>query len=479
MNVLLVHLPLARRSYLAFFSLPEPSATIFLAPVLAGQRLRFVDLRLTSLEHGVGGFRPDAALVSVGPLTVGALGPVLSELRARFPGLKILLHADAEYGNAHVSERPLDFVHPLADALVQPYFLARVREIVPAALAAWEAGRPLAEVAGLWVRDEGGRWRETPAVANAVGPIGLPDRTVLAHHRGGYRFGGIGRMAYVFYTYGCRFKCRYCPMSKHDGSIVVRPVGDLIEELRSLSEPHVYLEDFEPFLAPAAMAELADGVERAGIRKRWYMLTRADSALAQGELLARWKRLGLTWLFLGLDGESPQRLKEIKKSSTVETNERALRAMLDLGLSVTVGFVVRPDYTRADFAALRAYVKRLRAPLVTFTVETPLVGTRLFDETEGEVTSRDWSLYDLEHAVLPTALPLADFYREMARLHLSAGLRTLPAMLRHYPLRDVARIWTLGPLALSSVLRAAQDHESPPDSRERVIAGSATGAVGG
>ncbi len=461
MNVLLVHLPLARRSYLSYFTLPEPSAAIFLAPALAERhRLRFVDLRLTGdLRRALAGFRPDAAVVGVNPLSIPALGPVLEELRARFPALRVLLHAEAEYGNTHVSERPLDFAHPLADALVQPYFLTRLREIVPAALAAGEERRPLADIAGLWLRDERGAFRPTAPAPNTVGPIGVPDRTVLGRYRGRYRFSAIGRMAHVFYTFGCAFKCRFCPMSKHDGSVVARPLDEVMAELSALSEPHVYLEDFEPFLAPEAMDALADAIEAAGIRKRWYMLTRADSALAQRERIARWKRLGLTWLYLGLDGDSLRRLKEIRKSSTLETNERALAAMLELGLAVHVGFVVRPDYTREDFAALRAYVRRLPARLVAFTVETPLVGTKLFDENEAALTSRDWSLHDLEHAVLPTRLPLRAFYREMARLQMSSGLRTLPSMLRHYPLRDTARLWALGAPALLSILGAARDHE--------------------
>jgi hypothetical protein len=398
----------------------------------------------------------------VNPQSIGAVETALEGLRARFPALKILLAAEAEYGSSHVEERPRDFQHPLADALVQPYYLRHIQRIVAAVLAAWEERRSLDPIAGLWVHDEPGRWRFTAPVvhrAEDLHAIGIPDRTILGKFRGRYRFSGIGRMAHVFYSYGCRFKCRYCPMSKSDGSMFSRPIADVVAELESLTEPHVYLQDFEPFLLPAAMEELADAVERAGIRKSWYMLTRADTALAQKDLIVRWKRLGLRWLYLGLDGESPQRLKEIKKSSTVETNERALREMRALGLCVVVGFVVRSDYTKEDFAALRAYVKRLPAPLVGFTVETPLVGTKLFDESESRLSTRDWSLFDLGHAVLPTAMPLDDFYRELTRLRVALGMRGLPAMLRHFPLRDFARIAASGPSTILESLRTARDHE--------------------
>jgi pyruvate-formate lyase-activating enzyme len=401
----------------------------------------------------------------VNPVYYAACDRTLAELRRLFPRLRILLVADADYGNGHVSERPHDFAHPQADALALPIFLAPMIRVVSGTLEAWEADRPIASVAGLLRQTSPGTWAATEAAPDAVGNIGILDRTLLGRARGRYRFGGVGRMAYLFYTYGCRHKCRFCPMSKHDGSIAARRVDDVIAELSAMTEPNVYLQDYEPFLAPEAMEELADAVERAGIRKSWFMLTRSDTAVREEALIRRWKRLGLRWLYLGLDGSSPERLKELRKANTVESNAEGLERMRALGLGVAVGFVVRPDFGREDFAALLEHVRKLRPPLVTFTVETPLVGTKLFDESGGKLTTRDWSLFDLEHAVLPTALPLDEFYREMARLQMRAGWRTAPAMLRHLPLRDAIRVWTSGFGALADLRRSARDHERPAGGR--------------
>jgi hypothetical protein len=331
--------------------------------------------------------------------------------------------------------------------------------VVRETLQAWEEGRPLAYVRGLLRQAAPGSWSSTDTVENKPGELGVLDRGLLGHARGKYRFGGIGRMAHLFYTHGCRYRCRFCPMSKHDGSMMARRLEDVMAELHGMEEPNVYLQDYEPFLLPEAMERLADEVERSGIRKRWYMMTRSDTAVRQEALLRRWKGLGLRWLYLGLDGFSVDRLGELKKANTLEANEEGLRRMLALGLGVSVGFVVRSDFTREDFAALRGYVRRLRAPFVTFTVETPLVGTRLYDESQGALTTHDWSLFDLEHAVLPTKLSLDAFYGEVARLQLQAGLRTLPAMLRHFPLRDTLRLWTQGPGAIRDLRRSARDHE--------------------
>jgi magnesium-protoporphyrin IX monomethyl ester (oxidative) cyclase len=460
MKVLLLHLPLTRRSYSSHFTLSEPLAEVFLAPALAGRHeLRLVDLRVTpDLERELGDFAPDAAAVGVGPLTIGAADRTLTALRARFPRIRILLFADAEYGNSHVAERPHDFAHELADALVRPTFLAPVQRVAVDVFAAWEDGADLMQVPGLLVQVAPGDWRPTRVVENRFADIGAPDRKLLGRARARYRFAGVGRLAHVFYTYGCRFKCRFCPMSKHDGSIATRALDDVMHEIEELTEPNVYLQDFEPFLAPEAMHALADRVERAGVRKRWFMMTRADTALAQGELIARWKRLGLRWLYLGLDGHTSERLKDLRKGNSPQINERAVRAMRALGLGVFVGFVVRPEATRDELRSLADYARSLGAPIYGFTVETPLVGTQLLDERERLLTTRDWSLFDLQHAVLPTSLPLDDFYRELGGMHFEAGLRSLPAMLRHFPLLDFARNSLVGWRALADVRRSARDH---------------------
>lgn len=465
MKVLLLHLPLARRSYLSRFALPEPLAQMYLAAALSPRHdVRIVDLRVRpQLDRELLGWRPDAAVVGVNPLNVAASDRALAALRERVPGLRVLLAADAEYGNAHVAERPHDFALPLADALVLPYFLAPMRRIVSDAIAAWEEHRPLAGVPGLLRQASPGTWTRTEPVSNVPGDIGIAARGLLGPARGRYRFGGIGRMAHLFYTYGCRFKCRFCPMSKHDGSIVARSLDEVLAELREMSEPNVYLQDFEPFLAPEAMERLADAVEREGIAKSWYMMTRSDTAVRQEPLIRRWKGLGLRWIYLGLDGPGPERLLEIGKANTVEDNREGLRRMLDLGLGVSVGFVVSPAATAADFAALRAHARGLGPALVSYTIETPLVGTKLHDEAAHYLTTRDWSLFDLEHAVLPTSMPLDAFYRQMARLQLGVGARALPTLLRHLPFRDVLRIGMTGLPAVNDLRRSARDHERPPE----------------
>ena len=73
--------------------------------------------------------------------------------------------------------------------------------------------------------------------------------------------------------------------------------------------------------------------------------------------------------------------------------------------------------------------------IVHLTVMTPYPGTDIWHTESRRLATRDYRLFDIQHAVAPTALPLEEFYRELVRTqsvinrkHL--GLRTAAGALR-------------------------------------------------
>jgi hypothetical protein len=53
--------------------------------------------------------------------------------------------------------------------------------------------------------------------------------------------------------------------------------------------------------------------------------------------------------------------------------------------------------------------------IVNVSVNTPYPGTETWHTEARRVTTRDYRLYDIQHAVLPTLLPLPDFYEELVK----------------------------------------------------------------
>jgi hypothetical protein len=65
---------------------------------------------------------------------------------------------------------------------------------------------------------------------------------------------------------------------------------------------------------------------------------------------------------------------------------------------------------------LREWVSQTGAYNSGFSVLTPLPGTDLWDSASKDVTTHDWEMFDIVHAVLPTKLPLEEFYAEYSAL---------------------------------------------------------------
>jgi hypothetical protein len=106
-------------------------------------------------------------------------------------------------------------------------------------------------------------------------------------------------------------------------------------------------------------------------------------------------------------------------------------------------FMVDPDFSRADFRSLAACIRRLKLKSAVFSVLTPLPGTELHAARKAELLSCRPEHYDLLHALLPTRLPAAEFYAELARLYrVAVPLRTL-----------FGTLWRFGPRGLCLRLR--------------------------
>ena len=81
---------------------------------------------------------------------------------------------------------------------------------------------------------------------------------------------------------------------------------------------------------------------------------------------------------------------------------------------VAINIIADPDWDERRFAVVREWA--LSVPeIVHMTVNTPYPGHRDLAHRVAQLTTRDYRLFDVQHAVLPTRLPLERFYEELVR----------------------------------------------------------------
>ncbi len=241
-----------------------------------------------------------------------------------------------------------------------------------------------------------------------------PARDLITKRRK-YFIGVLDPCASIEFTRGCPWDCSFCSAWTFYGrSYRQRSPEMAAEDLASIPEPGVFIVDDVAFIRSEHGMAIGQEIERRGIRKRYYLETRGDVLLRNKEVFQYWKRLGLQYMFLGLEALDEEGLKAHRKRVTANKNFEALEYARSLGINVAVNIIADPDWDEARFAAVREWA--LSVPeIVHITVNTPYPGTESWVTEARKFTTRDYRLFDVQHAVLPTKLPLDQFYRELVR----------------------------------------------------------------
>src|SRR5205814_2041436 len=170
---------------------------------------------------------------------------------------------------------------------------------------AFAGGPPLASLPGVVTADGRG-----------APPLLVPDLAAhpparrLARRRRRYFIGELDPCASIEFTRGCPWDCAFCSAWTFYGrSYRMLSPEAAVEDLARIREPNVFIVDDVAFIRPEHGLAIADAVERRGIRKRYYLETRADVLLRNREVFARWTRLGLRYMFLGIEAIDEEGLR--------------------------------------------------------------------------------------------------------------------------------------------------------------------------
>lgn len=237
----------------------------------------------------------------------------------------------------------------------------------------------------------------------------------LSRRRRKYFIGELDPCASIEFSRGCPWDCSFCSAWTFYGrSYRQADPALLADEMRSIREPNVFIVDDVAFIHPDHGMAIADEIERRNIRKRYYLETRCDVLIRNQEVFARWAKLGLNYMFLGLESLDGEQLKQFRKRITPNQNFEALEVARKLGIDVAINLITDPSWTVDQFRRAQEWATEV-PEVVHLTVATPYPGTELFHTDPRELTSLDYRLYDIQHAVVETRLPLRQFYDELVK----------------------------------------------------------------
>ena len=439
----------------------EPLALEYVAAAVAtGHDVRILDMRL---EHDLPGtlqsFQPDIVGLTAYTVHVNVVRRVCEQIKTCDPQVLTVV------GGHHATVAPEDFLSPAIDVVVIGEGVFTFREIVER----FEKHETLDGVAGIAFPRGNGLCRTGPRPLPELDSFPPPARQLTAPYRPHYYSEWMKPLASMRTSKGCPFRCSFCALWKLTGGRYLRRNPEkVVEELATINEPFVFFADDESLVDAARMKTLAELIRAAGIRKRYFLYGRSDTIARHPDLLELWRSVGLERVFVGFEFFRDEDLAFIHKGSSSSDNEKAARILTDLDIEIYASFIVRPEFTRQDFAAFGPYCRKLGLRFATFAVLTPLPGTDFYEAVKDRLITPNYDVFDFVHTLLPTMLPMDQFYEEFCRLYERAiPLHKQLPMFAKFPLKDILPLLAKNRRLLQRMRALYRDYDAAPANTER------------
>jgi radical SAM superfamily enzyme YgiQ (UPF0313 family) len=201
-------------------------------------------------------------------------------------------------------------------------------------------------------------------------------------------------------TRGCHHRCQFCSVAAFSNyQIRKRPVGKVIDELKTLGK-HVLFMDDNISLDKEYARELFKGM--IPLKKKWYSQTEINIANDE-ELLHLARESGCSGVFVGFESVSQDSLSSWNKHVNRKKDYlEQVRSLHQSGIGIFAAFVFGSDEDGPEiFGDTLDFLMEANIEVLQSTRMTPFPGTPLFDkmDCEGRILDKDWSHYNFFHVV--------------------------------------------------------------------------------
>jgi len=226
--------------------------------------------------------------------------------------------------------------------------------------------------------------------------VGTARRSILK--RGLYNYRGVQMVDLVHASRGCRFNCYPCAVRFLGGrSFRPRPYDKVIEEMASIDNNRLFIVDNS--LAQDRDWEIGLFKEMIPIKKKWCCHPIEDD----DQVLDLAAQAGAWFVYQTIFDSSDYIRSRIKRYH-------------DYGIAVEGSILLGLDYHTEDYIKRwMDFLLEIELDMAEFTILTPFVHTRTFDDLqkEGRIYSYDWNDYTCGKVVFQPKLMTPEKLQEM------------------------------------------------------------------
>ena len=197
---------------------------------------------------------------------------------------------------------------------------------------------------------------------------------------------------------GCPFSCIFCSVHTVMGrgfraQSAERVLRDIDRHVKTYGMPkYMWFADDTFVVDKERTYKICDlMIDKGYDRIKWVINSRVD--LLDKDLLGRLREAGCVQINMGVETASQRLLDILKKGTTVEQNEHAIRMAKSAGLRARATLMIGiPGETREESLQTIEYASKIEVDTVRFSIATPYPGTELWNIAvkEGMDPDVDW-----------------------------------------------------------------------------------------
>ncbi|MGE4158921.1 MAG: radical SAM protein [Planctomycetota bacterium] len=204
---------------------------------------------------------------------------------------------------------------------------------------------------------------------------------------------------------GCPYDCFYCPYMVDQGKVYRRhSIPRVMGQIKNAIEKHgvksILFRDIVFSMNKKRTRELCEAIISSGLKFQWGAETRIDCL--DEDLVRLMRQSGCEALHFGVESSDNAILEEAgRRGMELDHQMKMVSFCEGLGIKVVcfyiLGFV---SDTVETMEKTIDYACRLNSSVAQFGIMTPYPGTRLFDQVQDRLLTRDWTQYNTYNTVV-------------------------------------------------------------------------------
>ena len=227
----------------------------------------------------------------------------------------------------------------------------------------------------------------------------LPMDKYKAHHWQVWNKGNENSFGLVFSSLGCPFNCEFCSVNVVYGERGVRNLSpeEFVKQIdllvKNYNTKHYEIIDDTFTLNSKRVEKICDILIDRKYDLNMWCFARTDRT--EPKMLAKMKKAGINWVFMGIESGTDATLKEASKNQSIKQIKDAVKRVNDSGIYLGGNFVFGlPGDNYKTMQQTLDLALEINPEWANFFIPMAYPGTRLYENAKGKgILPKYWEQY--------------------------------------------------------------------------------------